>query len=373
MKKYIIFLSIICLVLVGAFALAETPVWIQTEERLVGENSTQYEDTLNRPVKSVWNTFLVGHDSTGNHTLTAADVGAVPQTTFDNYTSHSHPLPTLGDLGAAAVVHSHSEYVESGDYDAHTHSLLSLGAASQTDLDTLQADVDAIDTSGGGAAAEFALTDDGAINLAKAYFGALTAFDADKMTVWGVVSLDTLKAQSFHSRIETEYAKTIWNFGADSNGKLFFLIGDPATSSAFTYRSTEVYFDSGNLEKPVEVGVMYDRTAALVTFFGGGRVEASQASSVTMGWGNGAEEHTLGEGLEGRIYTMSIQSSLPFDASSAHTPLKEGLSQCFRCTTQYDMAMDGATLTDRAGGFNLTVTGASGTWADRWIEVPEGY
>ena len=93
MKQSILLCSLLAIMLLGAFALAETPQWIQSTERLVGENSTQYEDTLNRAGKTIWNMYLVGHDPNGHHTIDPEEIGAVPQTTFDTYTSTAEVAP----------------------------------------------------------------------------------------------------------------------------------------------------------------------------------------------------------------------------------------------------------------------------------------
>lgn len=208
--------------------------------------------------------------------------------------------------------------------------------------------------------------------LASVSLSSLTTFDTETLTIWGVVELDTIQAQSFHTRVEDEYSYTIWDFGAGSDGTLRLTLGDTSDGSTQTYSSQTVCFQADTLGTPLEVGVMYSRSSDLVTFFCGGAVEASQSATFDMSFSNGAETHTLGAGLDGKIYTLSIQKSLPFAASTLHTPLKEGLSQCFKCLAHYDMAMDGSTLTDRTGHFHMTVTGASGAWADRWVEV-SGY
>lgn len=77
---------LIVLLLGAGVGIAQEPQWIQSDERLVGENSPDYEDTLNRAAKEIWqelitvtddvndliDSFISEHDPDGTHDLDLA-------------------------------------------------------------------------------------------------------------------------------------------------------------------------------------------------------------------------------------------------------------------------------------------------------------
>jgi len=64
-------LILMMIVLCGGLAMAiiaAEPDWINYDERVVGENSPLgYTDVVNRPAKTIWTNFIVGHNTDGTH------------------------------------------------------------------------------------------------------------------------------------------------------------------------------------------------------------------------------------------------------------------------------------------------------------------
>lgn len=214
---------------------------------------------------------------------------------------------------------------------------------------------------------EFALRGTGTGNLASATSSPSGHFNNDTFSLYGVVVIDQLaRAESFYKRIETEYSNNILNFGKDSSNRLQITIGSN------TYTSGTV-FTSDNTGIPLEIGVICDKAGGTVAFFYGGKVEASQAATYSYPTINLNEQHILGDGLDGDIFFFSITKDMVFTASSRHTPLREGLSQCPSCVIHYNMNEgEGSTLTDRyaeqkgTSGYDLSISGS-------WQEYPEKY
>jgi len=69
MKRYAIIVTTLSVAVFGLALMlwAAEPDWINYDERVVGENSPLYDDVVNRPGKTIWANFLIGHNTDGTH------------------------------------------------------------------------------------------------------------------------------------------------------------------------------------------------------------------------------------------------------------------------------------------------------------------
>ena len=301
-------LFLVCFIGIAGYALAID--WIQHTERLVGEGSPNYPtDVINRPAKQIWALYTSQHTAAGLHKA------SIFPTPFPTATPQPTATPT--NLSGYAL----------------TSNL-----------------------------AAYALRGAGTGTLATGTFAASGHFSKTYFALYGVVMVRQLsRAESFYQRVETEYSTNILNFGKTADDKLQVVIGTN------TYTSAAAIFTSDNLNLPMEVGVMCNQSAGTVTFFYNGTVDAAITAAFTYPTITN-EAHHLGNGLDGDVFFWSLANGVLFPASSQHTPLREGLSQCPNCLLHYNLHEgSGATLTDRVTeqrgsgtAYNLTVS--AGTW-----------
>jgi hypothetical protein len=97
-KKIMIGVFVLCAMLPAVWAIGID--WIQSNERVVGENSPLYEDVVNRPAKQIWSNFTSEH-LTGGHHKPAIFPTPLPTATP---VSIPTPLPTATPVPANALI-----------------------------------------------------------------------------------------------------------------------------------------------------------------------------------------------------------------------------------------------------------------------------
>jgi len=378
---------IVGLLLIGAGGLAyvtqgEEPTWIQYSEPLAGANSPNFTDVLNRPAQTIWNNFLIEHDSDGYHNYSALAAGLnlplkVDDSIFEieHNPDGSHTFEIPGDTDdieeATNLYYTESRVSSNTDVLANTaHRQTTTGNPHSLDA----ADVGAVSSStflvehnADGThnftipnPSEFAITGNGVDSIARAEFSP-TGLQNSSFSAWGIVTITRLDtAEMIYSWLETEYLSIIMSFEKSSTNNLEFYLGSGSVTSTLT-------FDATHLNRPVEIGVSYDVSTQNVFFWIDGQTDAAQTITPVYPSINMMESHRIGEGFQGDVLTLSLSNKVVFSPSSWHTPLSEGLSQCIGCLAHYTMdEQSGSTLSDSMGTYDLTVYGT-------WTEYSGGY
>lgn len=390
---------IVCALLPVGWAVAID--WIQYDERAVGENSPLYEDVVNRPAKQIYALYTSEHNPDGTHKplpyLSSADLnGYMLKSTYDadadNRADTAEVLTDGTNINSAAEVRAHmnNPAIHRSIDDLGTSSsalwsslkissALSANAAEHVtinDAATAAGSVwssskteTAINTAVAGVnVSEYALRGTGSTYLAYATFAPQGFFTSNNtFSIYGVVMVDTLdRAESFYRHVETEYSTNILNFGKTSDNKLQVTLGENTYTSG-------VVWTADTIGVPVEVGVICDKAGTAFWFMFNGETFASQTATYTFPSINGNEVHSIGDGLDGDVFVWHVTKGLLFAASTKHSPIYEGLSQCPYCLVSYDFDDgSGSALTDRyaqhKGGTarDLTVAGT-------WQSYPRGY
>ena len=361
--------AVLCLLALFPVVWLSAIDWIQYDERVVGENSPYYDDVVNRPAKQIFQIYTTEHNEDGTHKTTytvPGDLNAYMLITgYDaNADSRADNAETLTDGTNTSTAAQVRAYLDT------SHLAIDDGVTNTSTVWSSSKTNTAITTAVSGVSvSEFALRGTGSGSVAYATFTPAGFFTGnDTFSIYGVVSVDQLsRAESFYSHVETEYSTNVINFGKSSDNKLQVTIG------ATTYTSGVVW-TSDTIGTPVEVGVICNKAGGTLWFMFGGEVFASQAATYTFPAINNNEVHSIGNGFDGDIFAWHITKTLLFNASTKHTPIAEGLSQCASCLASYDFdETTGATLTDRyieqkgAGtAHNLVVAGT-------WTEYARGY
>jgi len=372
-KEYLLAIGflILCALLPVGWAVAID--WIQYDERAVGENSPLYEDVVNRPAKQIYALYTSEHNPDGTHKplpyASSDDLSGYATTTqlnsymlistydgdADNRADTSEVLSDGTNLISAAELRAHLNnggvHFTINDTATTTSSVWS---SSKTDT--------AITTAIAGVnVSEYALRGTGSGYLAYATFAPQGFFTGNNtFSIYGVVMVDTLaRAESFYRHVETEYSTNILNFGKTADDKLQVTLGENTYTSG-------VVWTADTIGVPVEVGVICDKAGTALWFMFNGETFASQAATYTFPAINGNEVHSIGDGLDGDVVVWHVTKGLLFAASTKHSPISEGLSQCPYCLASYDFDDgSGATLTDRyaeqKGGTARDLT-VAGTW-----------
>lgn len=379
-KEYLFAIGflILCALLPVGWAVAID--WIQYDERAVGENSPLYEDVVNRPAKQIYALYTSEHNPDGSHKplpyISSGDLTGYATTTqlnsymlkstydgdADNRADTAEVLTDGTNINSAAEVRAHLN-------NAGVHFALNDTSTSTSSVWSSSKTNTAINTAVSGVnVSEYALRGTGSTYLAYATFAPQGFFTGNNtFSIYGVVMVDTLaRAESFYRHVETEYSTNILNFGKTSDNKLQVTLG------ANTYTSNIVW-TADTIGVPVEVGVICDKSGNALWFMFNGETFASQTVSYTFPAIPQNEVHSIGDGLDGDVFVWHVTKGLLFAASTKHSPMTEGLSQCPYCLVSYDFDDgSGETLADRyaqqKGGTarNLTVAGT-------WQSYPRGY
>jgi len=346
--------------------------WIQYDERAVGENSPLYDDVVNRPARQIYALYTTEHNTDGTHKplpyASSADLNSYMlisayDADTDNRADTAEVLTDGTNIVSAANARSHLD-------DATKHFLINDSGTSTGSVWSSSQTNTAINTAVSGVSvSEYALRGSGSGYVAYATFSPSGFFTGnDTFSIYGIVMVDQLnRAESLYQHVETEYSTNVVNFGKTSDNKLQITLGTN------TYTSGTVW-TSDTIGVPVEVGVICNKTGGTLWFVFNGEVFASQAATYTFPAINLNEVHSIGTGLDGDVFVWHVTKGLLFNASTKHTPIGEGLSQCPNCLVSYDFdETSGSTLTDRyiqqkgsGTAHNLTVSGT-------WQEYARGY
>lgn len=392
MKQRVSYVLLLACVFCGIWALADTPEWIQSEERLVGENSTQYEDTLNRAGKTIWTNFLMEHDSSGFHNYSALaanmdiDVSSkldvsVFQNEHNADGSHTFTIPSTTDdltegtnlfytdtrVSTNSSVTANTTHRQTTG-NPHSTTPADIGAIADS-LFLVEHNADGTHTMQTGGVTYWGIESTSHSNtLLSVSQETFTQFEQAELQLSVLAEVTDLAIEEVFVEVETTYSAYTCpkiRFGKTSTNYLFVEHCTNVMTAAYTRYTSTIPLTAAQQGRMVEYAVKVDEGTG-ITFYMDGVADTLSISTTMDKSGSGTDVLRLYKGFSGVAGPVKIGNaavwpdgwkgisrggeSFPFAVFLL--PLSEG---------------EGSSLSDAVGGLALTLN------AGAWVEIPGPY